>query len=705
MDPKYDYSSDFYECKSSGSVSSDDRHRLRRVLVRLGLDDLFEVPDKFSCGREYRDRFLEAIRMERNCELLAKNRLSCRILKQHEDLANSGRWMTELQIGRNHRNVEPISLTADELQLGVNDVLTMLRQSDSGLEFHPENYEEICECRILRIDHKINICVENVIPGKKIPSLGEKSRIREKFDESSFIRMRSAVSRFCDNGCMSPELHDLILGKKTLPMPEIRGGQDLDLPAKFDEFLDEHQRSVIATALDQTLILIGGTPASGKSTVAAAIVQQLTARLSAPRDGSKRRVLVCAPSNSSVDRLALLLDSIGVKVVRISSRYRQRSVHSTDRISLHVLVKKEIERRNMDLAQRIDKKLSDISRQEQTEYSNLEKQCEFDILRECDVICGTCTVVGDRRLRHFKPFTHVLIDDSTHSFEPETVIPLICGAEYLVLMGDPNELKPFALVRALKRTLFERLENVGNPVLKLSTQYRMPKRISAFLSEEFYSGTIVDGNTKPEEPMTAFDRFWNARSPIILCDYPGHSKENHDEWKRSYLNYDEAGKVLEIALHMLDLGVNPNQIIILTPFVAQRLAILREFRAIRKQKKVPSIPIKNLDSFHGRDRDYIIFSCTRSSPEVSPGFFGSDHTRLVCLLSRAKRGLIIVANDMFMYGSQWNQLWDCSNFQKISFRRLFSGFEQLTDPERAQECKERGNKAFSAHHYDEAIAC
>eukprot|EP01083_Nonionella_stella_P043191 116550_1 len=75
MDPKYDYSSDFYECKSSGSVSSDDRHRLRRVLVRLGLDDLFEVPDKFSCGREYRDRFLEAIRMERNCELLAKNRL------------------------------------------------------------------------------------------------------------------------------------------------------------------------------------------------------------------------------------------------------------------------------------------------------------------------------------------------------------------------------------------------------------------------------------------------------------------------------------------------------------------------------------------------------------------------------------------------------------------------------------------------------
>eukprot|EP01083_Nonionella_stella_P295552 1004472_1 len=165
-------------------------------------------------------------------------------------------------------------------------------------------------------------------------------------------------------------------------------------------------------------------------------------------------------------------------------------------------------------------------------------------------------------------------------------------------MGDPKELKPFALVEALRRTLFDRLEAIGNPVLKLSTQYRMPKVISKFVSDNFYRGAIIDGDFVPEEPRSEFDQLWSQQSPVILCNsnIKGYRKKGeYDAWKRSYDNDGEAEMVIFIALDMLDMGVHPDQIAIMTPFVAQRLTILRKFRDIRKEKR-PKILVTNLDA-------------------------------------------------------------------------------------------------------------
>jgi regulator of nonsense transcripts 1 len=80
----------------------------------------------------------------------------------------------------------------------------------------------------------------------------------------------------------------------------------------------------------------------------------------------------------------------------------------------------------------------------------------------------------------------VVIDEATQATEPAVLVPLVRGAQCVVMAGDPCQLPPTIQSREavssyqLDVTLFERMVQGGLEPLLLDTQYRMNPAISSF---------------------------------------------------------------------------------------------------------------------------------------------------------------------------------------------------------------------------------
>ena len=81
-------------------------------------------------------------------------------------------------------------------------------------------------------------------------------------------------------------------------------------------------------------------------------------------------------------------------------------------------------------------------------------------------MAATCAGAGDESRLHQQIFRLVVIDEATQATEPSTLIPLMRGAESVVMAGDPRQLPPTVISRGaeeagLQVTLFDRLQRSG----------------------------------------------------------------------------------------------------------------------------------------------------------------------------------------------------------------------------------------------------
>lgn len=86
------------------------------------------------------------------------------------------------------------------------------------------------------------------------------------------------------------------------------------------------------------------------------------------------------------------------------------------------------------------------------------------------VVAATCAGAGDESRLHKKLFRLVVIDEATQATEPSTLIPLMRGAESVIMAGDPRQLPPTVISRGaeeagLQVTLFDRLQRSGELAL------------------------------------------------------------------------------------------------------------------------------------------------------------------------------------------------------------------------------------------------
>lgn len=461
---------------------------------------------------------------------------------------------------------------------------------------------------------------------------------------TSFDRMQSAMRTFAvDDTSVSGYVYHRLLGHEVehqqirVTLPKLFTAPNLPL-------LNHSQVYAVRKSLVSPLCLIQGPPGTGKTVTSATIVYHMT------RQG-QGQVLVCAPSNIAVDHLAEKLHKTGLKVVRLAAKSREAVQSTVDFLTLHKQIRHLNTPEHTDLQKLLVLKdeLGELSTKDEKKFKQMRNAAEHELLQAADVICCTCVGSGDPRLANFR-FKQVLVDESTQATEPECLIPIMMGAKQIILVGDHCQLGPVIMCKkaakaGLHQSLFERLVFLGIRPIRLEVQYRMHPCLSEFPSQSFYDGSLQNGVTLNERQYQGIEFPW-PQPDMPMFFYNSTGAEEISSSGTSYLNRTEAVNVEKIITYFLKAGIKASQIGVITPYEGQRAYICSIFQRgspTLSHKSYDEIEVASVDSFQGREKDFILLSCVRSNQNQGIGFL-NDPRRLNVALTRARYGLVICGN-------------------------------------------------------------
>eukprot|EP00873_Tetraselmis_striata_P022776 jgi/Tetstr1/443040/TSEL_031099.t1 len=253
------------------------------------------------------------------------------------------------------------------------------------------------------------------------------------------------------------------------------------------------------------------------------------------------------------------------------------------------------------------------------------------LLGEALVVFVTCAGAGSKLLRG-RRFDTVIVDEASQVTEPCTLIPLMYGAQQLVLVGDHKQLGPTVSAeteaQGMSVSLFERLLKAGVEAFLLDVQYRMHPDIARFPSCQFYGGRIKTGLSRERRSLP-----WPLLKPVTFVDVAGGREEmGASKWNRA-----EAAAVSRLVQALLSRrgGLQAGDIGIITPYRAMAGALKRQLPA--------NVEVDTVDSFQGREKPVIVFSTVRANSAGRLGFL-SNQQRMNVALTRAQRALVVVGS-------------------------------------------------------------
>jgi ATP-dependent RNA/DNA helicase IGHMBP2 len=490
-------------------------------------------------------------------------------------------------------------------------------------------------------------------------------------DEVALTRQKGALARARQaRGDRLAGLRQILLAEREAKFaPETSEGP-------LDAGLNVPQQEAVRFALAaRDIALIHGPPGTGKTTTVVELIRRAVQR------GEK--VLACAGSNIAVDNLLERLVASSQRVVRLG--HPARVLPELQAHTLDLLVE---EHRDVALAHKLVKEALALfrkagrytrakpepgsrqaTRQEAksllADARRLEDQAVQQILNQADVVCATLTGLDDELLGN-RRFDLVVIDEACQSTEPACWVAIARG-ERLVLAGDHCQLPPTivseeAAAKGLGVSLFERLMNASSEMLsrRLTIQYRMHESIMAFSSAEFYEGDLVADAAVATRRLCELPGVTPnplTETPVEFIDTAGAGYDEQQEPDgESRLNPQEAELVIKKLNALLEAGLAPAQVAVITPYAAQA-------RWLRERVKAPGLEIDSVDGFQGREKEAIVMSLVRSNSSGEIGFL-VDVRRMNVALTRARRKLLVIGDSATLSSDPF-------------YRRMFDYFEQI----------------------------
>lgn len=375
---------------------------------------------------------------------------------------------------------------------------------------------------------------------------------------------------------------------------------------KIKELMNAEQLNAVSNMLEYPPVhVLQGPPGTGKTLVLAA-----TAIASAHMN---REVVVIANTHHAVNNALKKIKSIDKKstVIKVGSLLKAEELDDT------VI------------------KFSTFKEYYEFSYKNRKKKRSGHIIGL--TIWGALTYLGLRHHAHFRPY-HALIDEAS-------LIPLslatILGktAPSVCLFGDSRQMQPIFRSELEQNIMSKSIldycaENIeGVTVDVLHTTYRMNNEITECVSKAFYEPygiRLVSSEISSENRL----------------DYHGNSESLqwiNIETECEYLeeNREEAECVSNIVKELLSIGLNHNDIAVVTPFRKQVSLIRSMTRNIVAEDDMPLID--TVERLQGQDVDCVIISFVKTSASNVDFIFNPN--RLNVMISRAKRKVFIITSN------------------------------------------------------------
>lgn len=453
----------------------------------------------------------------------------------------------------------------------------------------------------------------------------------------------------------------------------------------FDETLNQPQRRAVKFAMGSNVSMIHGPPGTGKTYTLIEIIRQLVK--------NQQKVLVCGPSNISVDNILERLHAHipGDQLIRLGHPARlldSNLIHSLDIVS-KTCNEGQVLR---DVRSEIDSVLKKISRSRglkkkelfadlkhlKKDYKIREKKVLASIFSHSSVVVSTLHGAGSYNVKDVTKqipslFDAIIIDEVSQALEPQCWIPIInaLSAQKLIIAGDNLQLPPTIkthnekLKHKLETTLFDRLEKLYGEKLKvlLSIQYRMNEQIMDFPSKSMYKGKLEAHETVAKRLLSGLDHVDltdETSVPVIWLDTQGDDyPETETEDKITFSKYNQHEAMLTVMYvdKLLQAGVTRQDVGIITPYSAQVALIKRLL--IEKYGEDASdgiIEVASVDGFQGREKNAIVMSLVRSNFEREVGFL-SEKRRLNVAMTRPRMHLCVIGNMECIGSNKFLKSW------------------------------------------------
>lgn len=518
------------------------------------------------------------------------------------------------------------------------------------------------------------------------------------------LSLLSALYEVRYGAVVNPKLIEDLIDPSNAPMNRLRRFKPIA------ETLNASQKAAISKALSmENLLVIEGPPGTGKTSVIVEFIQQVKRRDPA------LRILVTSQSGIAVDNALKGFVEKGLYLDQIA-RIKQKA-DSTLKEYSEISIFRQIVDSSED---RLKKILHSYDKEEKVDAAG--RPCLNDFLNQnLSLVISQKSIVGVTsnsipfcRFDIDHPFDYVIIDE-VGKFSFAELMNVAKVAKKLLIIGDPQQLPAvisndlssmdglleseckqfFDAVAFIRENNF--IDQVFSLVNKncgtmLNVQYRMSDPIGSFISDTFYGGRVSNGIKRYNEDALNYVTYNDDECVRDTENYEsegeGSPRENKtevvitkellDKILESDSGRGDGSKIKDVLSEEVREDIEFSKYVaIITPYKMQKELMIKMIKA--KYPDIQRVLVPNIgtvDSFQGKEFEYVIFSCARKS--MSP--FINDKRRINVAVSRARKQFYLIASRGLVKSANWIN----------AITRYKKTFQYLTDEgieKKYYECK------------------